>query len=185
MSNFTLKFNRTNSQAVIIDLVSKNEEGDKIIETCELDLGIVPADLANGENDPMSLAAYGLLKAVQDRNSSLSNKALSEMGLTGQDAMKARIEAYQATYDLFLAGNWKNPSTATRAGAAIDPIFAAAVAELKGCEITQATMALKAATKEERAAIRQLPAVKEIIDRMKAEAIESDEGTGIDLSDLI
>lgn len=189
MSTFTLKFNRTNSAFVVIDLCEVVEKDGKktfpVKDTVELSLAEVPDELTNGEAPNMSLAAYGLLKLVQDRNSALSEKALGEMGLTGREAQYARIDAFQETYELLKSGLWRAASTNVGKSASIDPIFAAAVAELKGCTIVQATTALKAADKDSRLAIRNLPAVKAIMERMRNEAKDTSEDSGLDLSDLL
>jgi len=182
MATLTLKFNRTDSTQVVMDIVEKDGEVTKIVETTALPLGDVPEILMDGERE-MSLAAYGLLKLVQDRNSQLSNKFLSEQGLTGREAIEARIDAYNDTYNLFKKGLYKEPSQASAKGAAVDPIFAAAIAELKGCDLVAATTALKAADKDSRAALRKLPQVVEIIARMKKETEE--EVQTLDLESLL
>lgn len=170
MSNYTLKFNRTNANSVIIDLCERARENFdwEIEKTVTLNISDVPEILINGEGE-MSIAAYGLLKAVQDRNSALSEKALGEMGLTGRAAQEERVRAYEETFEFFKTGFWRSPSQASK-GSAVDPILAAAIAEIKGVSIMAATQAIKALDADGKKALRSLPVVQETMAKLRDEA---------------
>lgn len=181
MSTIKQKFNRTHATTVIMDMVRETPEGDlEIMDTLELDVTQVPAELVNGDGF-MSLASYGLLKLVQDRNSQLSNKYLSEQGLTGEAAIRARMDAYKETYNLLVSGQFKTPATRS-SGGAIDPIFAEALAEMKKVDVSTMAIKLKSLSKDERRALMELEEVKAKMQEIRERAAKAE---AIDLDDLL
>lgn len=150
--------------SVIASLVEKSGDEIKVLESVEFDASQVPAILNDGENAQKSLVAYGLSKFLQDR--------------TSASAVEDKLADMAETFELLKGGEWRQRKEGAGVKkAAIDPIFAQAIAELKGCTVAAATIALQAQEPEARKALRQVEAVKAKIAEIRSKA----EGEAADL----
>lgn len=182
---YSLKFNNTTAANVVVDLVSRANEDVPfdIEETFSFPVDPVagPLEMSDGI---MSIAAYGLMKLIQDRTSSLTKKALSEMGLEGREAQLERVKGFKEVYELFESGKWNVRKPSAKKDS-ISNYLVEAIAELKGITSLQARAALQGLTKEQREPMAELPQVKAIIDRLKAEAKEASANGENLLADLL
>lgn len=166
----------------------KMPEGREPLETHIFVVSDVPAELEDGENSMKSLAAYGLSRLLQDRNSSVTDSGeVAQACSTVEELAAARMEAYKGTYETVLAGMFreKRASGTGAKAAAVCPFFAQAFVELaakKGKELTVevATMILQKLSKEERKAMRT--ALVGRINELKAAATQ--QASDFDISDL-
>lgn len=148
----------------------------------------IPMILEDGDNATKSLAAYGLSRLLQDRNSSVTDSGeIAQACGVVEDLARARMEAYQSTYDTLLAGMFreKRATGSASKAAAVCPFFAQSFVELaatKGKELTVevATMILQKLTKEERKAMRT--ALVSRINELKADA--QVQAASFDINDL-
>lgn len=145
------------ASSVVATLVEKLDDATTELESITFEVSDVPAELSDGENPTKSLVAYGLSKFLQDRTSSV-------------DA-EGKLEAMGEVFELLKCGEWRQRREGAGVKkAAIDPIFAQAIAEIKGCSVAAATMALQAQDAESRKALRQVEAVKAKIDEIRVAA---------------
>jgi len=155
--------------AVTAALVNKTDDSSEVIAEKTFNVADIPAELNDGENSVKSLAAYGLSKLLQDRTSSV-------------DA-EGKLEAMEEVFALLKGGEWRQRKEGGAGKkAAIDPIFAQAIAEIKSVSVAAATIALQGMDADQRKALRQVETVKAKI----AEVREAAEGEAADLlSDMI
>lgn len=162
--------------SVVLAQVSDDESvADVELGRFEFDAAEFPAEFQTGEEGvTKTLAGYGLLKLIQDRNSQVSG-----------DAQK-KFEGMQAEAQRLLeTGDWRAPvNRASGSGATpkADPILAQAVAELQGISIPVATAAIAKLEKEQIAAMKEKPAVKAKMDEIRQAAKDAE---AVDLSDLL
>lgn len=145
-----------------------SDEGKTIHETVEFPLNEIPAELATADGSK-SVAAYGLLKLLQDRTSDVKGAG--------------KLEAMQEHFETFKAGQWR--AYAERTGGVGGKWLIMAIAGIKGVEEEQVRETLGGMTEEQRKAIANAPAVKAEIARLKAEdaakkAAEAGEGEEAD-----
>lgn len=153
-------------QAMLIEKIDDQEEN--VLQTLNFEVGDVAGELQDGDN-VKSLAAYGLSKILQDRTSSVKN----------EDKMAEMEEVFE----LLKTGQWRQRREgAGTKKATIDPVFAQAIAEIKGCDVATATLALQSKTSEERKAMRALDLVKDKINELRERANEQ---AGDLLDDLV
>lgn len=188
-------FELTNDQVMMsIYDVTDIQKGEKMpdnrapIESHIFVVTDIPAVLEDGDNATKSLAAYGLSRLLQDRNSGVTDSGdVAQACGTVEELAAARMDAYKSTYETLLAGLFreKRASGAASKAAAVCPFFAQAFVELaakKGKELTVevATMILQKLTKEERKAMRT--ALVGRINELKAAATQ--QANDFDINDL-
>lgn len=136
----------------------------------------IPAELQNGENTVVSLAAYGLSQILQDRSSSV--------------AQADKLERMTEVFDTLKGGQWKEQraSSGGTRKASIDVYFASGFSkflESKGkvVDTVTATTLLQGMSADERKALRASDQIKPFIEQARdaAETAASD----IDLTDLL
>ncbi len=165
-----------------------NPDNQKELASHVFDVSAVPSELEDGDNPIKSLAAYGLSRLMQDRCSDLTDGKLADVATSTAEIASARLEGYQAVYDLVLSGQFRARRASTKAGATVDSFFAAGFASFlaaNGKDVTaeQATIILQGMTAEQRKALRADERIKPHIEEAKRAAREAVEG--LDLSALL
>ena len=149
-------------------------EDKEVLAEVTFDSSVCPAELADGDK-MKSLAAYGLLKLLQDRTSQVKGA-------------KEKLEEMQMYFnDFFSQGLWKKPSegrksTGASAGGSrrkITASLAEAVAQLQGISAVEAQESLKALDKDTFERIAKNPKVVAKIAEIEAAA------SVVDLGDLL
>jgi len=160
--------------AVVLAQVSDDESvADVEVGRFEFDAAEFPEVFQTGEEGvTKTLAGYGLLKLIQDRNSQVSGDAQKKF-----EGMQAEAERLKET------GDWRAPVNRASGGATpkADPILAQAVAELQGISIPVATAAIAKLEKEQIAAMKEKPAVKAKMEEIRQAAKDAE---AVDLTDL-
>ena len=108
------------------------------------------------------MAVHGLKQKLGDAAALERNR---ETGRSATDAEK--IAAVESVAARLMEGYWNAPATGGRGGA--DGDLAAAIAELSGKGLDETREALAAKTAAERAALRVVPRVAAILERLAAE----------------
>lgn len=168
---FTLTADSVSMQ--IMDVT--NPDNAKELASHVFDLTGIPTELEDGDNPTKSLAAYGLSRLMQDRCSDLTDGKLADIATSTGEIATARLEGYQAVYDLVLSGQFRARRATAKAGATVDSFFAAGFAaflQKNGKEVTaeQATVILQGMSADERKAIRAHAEVKASIEEAKKNA---------------
>lgn len=132
------------------------DDEEIVLRTLTIGVDEVPDEVANGD-EQVSLKAYGIRKVLQERSSGATTSS--------EDKFESMLE----TADLLREGKWKSDEVRSRA-VAIDPVFAQAIANLKGASMAAAVAALQALDKASRDGLRSNPAVIAEIERLRAEA---------------
>lgn len=145
------------ADVVTANLVDKVDDTVTLIESVEFKVADFPEVFKDGDNPEKSLASYGLSKLLQDRTSSI-------------DA-EGKLEAMNAAAEMLMKGEWRQRKEGGGAKkAAIDPLFAMAIAEIKNVSVATATIALQEMEAEQRKAVRQLEPVKDRIAAIREKA---------------
>lgn len=176
-----------NENMLTVEIVTGNK-GDNTLEvlyTQTFDVNDIPETLTNGDGFT-TLKGYGLSSLLQDRAASYADKTLADNGIVGRDAVQARADKYQETFDMLTRGVFSERTASEPKGAAVDIFFAKALVELvgsKGKEIDEstATAILQGLSKDERKAMRTKLA--SAISELKREAQEA--ASELDLGDLL
>lgn len=152
-----------------------NDEGE-VERSFDVDTNEINLDLADGESTK-SIAAYGIIKLLQDRTSS------------SKESKTVKFEGMEEELNRILTdGVWRKPVTRTGGTGSsrarkVDSFVAIAVAELKGISVEAATNALKAVEKEQYDELCKNQAVVDAVKLLKANA--ADETDNVDLADLL
>lgn len=154
-----------NGNTLTISLV--DDQTEEVLRKLVISTDEVPATLKNGDTQE-SVALYGIRKLLQERSS--SEKDVNE-----------KFESMLETADILRSGLWKSDESRTRVPQ-IDPLFAQAVAAVKGTTVARVIPALQGMDKDSRDALRKHPKVQAEVDRLKAEAAEAASGEALDLS---
>lgn len=150
---------RTKFLVMTTSVMVQQLRGDEVIAEKTFEVADIPEALTDGELGEKSLAAYGLSQLLQDRAKA-----------SGED----KIPAMEEVFELLKSGQWRVRREGSASGkVTIDPYFAAAVAQMKGISVLEATNALKGISTENRKAIRGLEAVSDIIKALKEKAAET------------
>lgn len=159
---------QSDAESVTISVISVDEttKEETVIDSATFKVSEVPATLKHGEKEE-SLVVYGLKKLLQDRTSQIPEP---------EEKLAAMREQYEQH---FTQGLWKAPSSVSVRKAAIDPLFAQAVADLKGFSVAKSMALLQALDKDTRQEIREADAVVKRIEELRAEM------AGVDTESLI
>lgn len=167
VSKMRFKFDLTES-TVSANLIKQTEDHEgnteeSVIDSRQFNVADYPEALLDGETTK-SLVSYGLSKLLQDRSSSVN--------------MEDKLEEMDNISAMLKSGVWRERKAPAAPKATIAPIFAEAVQRVyaekgKDLSLTEVSAALAAKTPEERKAIKQLPAVGAMMDRLKQEAAET------------
>lgn len=146
-----------------------NAEGRKDLDTRTFPVADVPAALSTND-EPKSLAAYGLSKVLQERPS-------------GEPDPAKKLELMDATFKTLSEGRWRDYAVGggSKRGPKLDAIFVQAVAEIKKVKVPQAEAALRKLDAATIKKIRSLPDVKERMEKLRASAGDDDIDLGFDL----
>lgn len=143
------------------------QDAEKIITEQRFDVSDVPAvleDDGEGENaGPKSLAAFGLLNLLTDRTSQV----------TGDP--EAKLNAMMQYMETFKAGKWRERKASGGRAAKVDTTFALAVCRAKGfkdSQVSSVSEKLRRMDKETLKQIKDLPEVKEQMDKLRQEETE-------------
>lgn len=132
------------------------DEEKEIVSSASFAVADVPEELETNEG-PKSLAAYGLAKLLQDR--------------TSQDSgAENKMSAMAGVFDVLKDGKWRAYKEGSSRKAAIDPLLAQAVAQIKKAPLAAVTAKLQTMPAEERKAIAALEPVQKAIAKLRAEA---------------
>lgn len=135
------------------------DEDKNVIDTATFAVGDVPATLETND-EAKSLAAYGLSKILQERPS----------GVSGADK---KLEAMRATFETLKSGKWREYREGGGSrGPKLDAIFVQAVADEKKVKVPQAEAALRKMDKATIKQIRNLPAIKDRMEKLRSAAGE-------------
>jgi len=182
--SYKLGFNQVGTVVELLTQYSDDDKKWEVKSKLEIDALSIPEDIRN------NVLAYGLLKLVQDRNSSITTKYLEEdLGFAkgSLEAVEARVDFYKTTYEMFIAGEWKK-EVVRASGSTVDTILAQVVTDFmnKGkkkdeqVSLIAVTAKLKTMTKEERLALKEK--FKEQYAALKAEQVK---GADLDFSSLL
>ncbi len=152
------------SVVVAVTNTTQDGEGNDVVETVAehtFAVADLPEVLKDGDKEK-SVLVYGLTKLLQDRTSQVKAPA---------DKLEAMTTYFK---EFFTQGLWKAPSVAGERKAAIDPLFAQAVAELKGWSIAQSTAIIQSVDADTRKQLRESEAVAEQIKKLRTETAEVD-----------
>ncbi len=137
-----------------------------ITDTRIFDASDIPESLENGDT-VLKPHTYGLWSALAQRSS--DGKSIAEK----LEMMTAHWENWEANH------KWK-VTAVRKASNGSDTYLLAALMQLKGLTLSQATEAVKGLTREQVSQLRANPQVAAIIEQEKAQALDSDA-----LSDLL
>ena len=160
----------------------------EILATKTFDVDALPIELADGDMI-RTLAAYGLSSLMQDRCSSLNDKALAEAGVvTNADAANHRLEGYSDVYAILKDGLFKAARAAGNKAAAVDVFFATGFSNYlhsqgKNVDIATATTLLQGMDADQRKALRSDERIAPCIAQARKDAAQA--ASEIDLSDLL
>jgi len=154
------------ASAVMLTVQLVNDETEEVERTLTVEAAEVPDLLKNGD-DEESLKLYGIRKVLQERSSSEKDPTVK---------FESRLE----TADILRRGLWKSDEARARVPQ-IDPVFAQAIANIKGATLGAAVAGLQALDKDRRDALRKNPAVIAEIEKLEAQAAGA---TAIDLDSI-
>ncbi len=147
-----------NGLVLTIQLV--DDQTEEVLRTLSINANDVPDNLRDGD-DENNVKLYGIRKLSQERSSSEKDP-------------EAKFEAMLETLEVLKSGLWKSDEVRTRAPQ-IDPVFAQAVANVRGKPLGKIVVALQNLSKEQRDAMRKHPEVVAQMEALKADiAAESD-----------
>lgn len=132
-----------------------DDETEEVVRSLTCAIDEVP-DLLKDGDDQQSPKLYGIRKLLQERSSSEKDPAV-------------KFESMLDTLEILKSGLYKSDEVKTRVPN-IDPIFAQAVANIKGKPVAVIVASLQQLAKEQRDGLRANPKVAAEIERLKAEA---------------
>jgi hypothetical protein len=154
------------ASALVLSVTVVDDQTEEVLQTLTIGVDEVPDLLANGE-DEESLKLYAIRKLLQERSSS-------------EKDTEVKFQSMLDTADILRSGKWKSDETKARV-AQIDPVFAQALANLKGKPIATIVSNLQSLDKAARDSLRANPKVVAEIERVRAEANAAESET-LDLS---
>ena len=164
---------------LILTIQLVDDQTEEVLRTLSINANDVPDNLRDGE-DENNVKLYGIRKLCQERSSSEKDP-------------ETKFDSMLDTAEVLKSGLWKSDEVRTRAPQ-IDPVFAQAVANVRGkplgkivvsldrfCKATtilplgKIVVALQNLSKEQRDAMRKHPEVVAQMEALKADiAAESD-----------
>lgn len=142
---------------------SWSSEDAKVLDEQRFAVAEVPAQLETND-EPKSLAAYGLSKVLQERPSGI--KGASEKLAAMRDAFAVLCKGKWREYREGSGGGGRGPK--------LDAIFVQAVADEKKVKVPQAEAALRKMDKATIKQIRNLPSIQKRMDKLREGAGEVD-----------
>ena len=137
-----------------------DDQTEEVLRTLTINANDVPDNLKDGD-DENNVKLYGIRKLCQERSSSEKDP-------------ETKFESMLETVEVLKNGLWKSDEVRTRAPQ-IDPVFAQAVANVRGKPLGAIVVALQNLSKEQRDAMRKHPEVVAQMEALKADiAAESD-----------
>lgn len=147
-----------------------SDEDKKVLQEERFNVADVPAELTTND-EPKSLAAYGLSKVLQERPSQIKGSA-------------EKLAAMRESFEVLKGGKWREYKEGGGSrGPKLDAIFVQAVADEKKVKVPQAEAALRKMDKDTIKQIRNLPAIQARMEKLRASAEEGDVDLGFDLPD--
>jgi len=148
------------ASGLMLSVMVVQDETEEILRTLTISADEVNDMLKNGDADE-SVKLYGIRKLLQERSSS-------------EKDTDAKFDTMLETAEILKDGKWKSDEVRTRVPQ-IDPVFAQAVANVRGKPLGKIVVALQNLSKEQRDAMRKHPEVVAQMEALKADiAAESD-----------
>jgi len=145
---------------LILTIQLVDDQTEEVLRTLSINANDVPDNLRDGE-DENNVKLYGIRKLCQERSSSEKDP-------------ETKFDSMLDTAEVLKSGLWKSDEVRTRAPQ-IDPVFAQAVANVRGKPLGKIVVALQNLSKEQRDAMRKHPEVVAQMEALKADiAAESD-----------
>ena len=145
---------------LVLTIQLVDDQTEEVLRTLSINANDVPDNLKDGD-DENNVKLYGIRKLCQERSSSEKDP-------------ETKFDAMLETLEVLKSGLWKSDEVRTRAPQ-IDPVFAQAVANVRGKPLGAIVVALQNLSKEQRDAMRKHPEVVAQMEALKADiAAESD-----------
>lgn len=145
---------------LVLTIQLVDDQTEEVLRTLSINANDVPDNLRDGD-DENNVKLYGIRKLCQERSSSEKDP-------------ETKFDSMLDTAEVLKSGLWKSDEVRTRAPQ-IDPVFAQAVANVRGKPLGAIVVALQNLSKEQRDAMRKHPEVVAQMEALKADiAAESD-----------
>ena len=156
------------ANGLVLSVQLVDDQTEEVLRTLTIGADEVPDNLKDGE-DENSVKLYGIRKLLQERSSSEKDP-------------DTKFDSMLDTAEVLKSGLWKSDEVRTRVPQ-IDPVFAQAVANVRGKPLASIVVALQNLTKEQRDGMRNHPEVIREMEAIKS-ASAADAG-GDALGDLL